>query len=98
MDTITDKTVKLPTNPQGLVIKQDIPNKTTKALYLAAAMQCEGCRFLGLDKTDPKRMVFSYAGGELADRVEREWYADILVVSASRYAACLRAAKSQIHN
>jgi len=87
-----------PTEPQGLVIKQDVPNKTTKDLYLAAAMQCEGCRFLGLDKADPKRMVFSFAGGELADRVEREWYADILVVSASRYASCLRTCKSLIHS
>jgi len=97
MDTITDKTVKLPTDPQGVIIKKDIPNKTTKDLYLAAAFHCEGCRLLGLDKTDPRRMVFSFAGGELANRVEQEWYADILVVSASRYAASLRTCKSMIH-
>lgn len=89
---------KLATDPQGIVIKKDIPNKTTKDLYLAAAFWTEGCRFLSLDKTDPRRMVFSFAGGELADRVEQEWYADILVVSASRYASCLRSAKSLIHS
>lgn len=89
---------RLATDPQGVIINKDIPNKTTKDLYLAAALHCEGCRLLGLDKTDPRRIVFIFAGGELADRVEREWYADVLVVSASRYASSIRMCKSAIHN
>lgn len=85
-------------DPQGVVIKQDIPNKTTKDLYLAAAFHAEGCRLLGIDRTDPKRMVFSFAGGELPDRVEKEWYAGIAVGSYSVYAASLRTCKSLIHS
>jgi hypothetical protein len=82
--------------PAG-VIKEAV-NKTTKDLYLAAALHCEGCRYLGIDKTDPTRMIFMFEGGENADRVEREWYQDILAVSATAYAKSIRTMKSLIHS
>lgn len=83
-------------NPAG-VVKEAI-EKETKDLYLAAAFHCEGCRYVKIDKTDPTRMVFVFEGGDNADRVEREWYSNILVVSATAYAASLRMMKSLIHS
>lgn len=82
--------------PAG-VIKEAI-SKRTKDLYLAAAMHCEGCPYEGVDKTDPTRMIFVFGGGENADRVEKEWFAQTLVVSANAYAASLRLMKSVIHS
>lgn len=82
--------------PTG-VIKEAI-QKQTKDLYLSAALHCEGCRFVEIDKTDRTRMVFIFEGGELADRVEREWWEGTLVVSATAYAASIRQMKSAIHS
>lgn len=84
------------TEPVG-VIKEAI-DKNTKDLYLAAALHCEGCRYKSVDRTDRTRMVFVFEGGDLADRVERDWYAQNLVVSATSYAASLRMMKSVIHS
>lgn len=93
----TDKKIeaKIP-QPAGVI--KEVVNKETKDLYLAAAMQCEGCKFLGIDKSDRTRMVFQFEGGELADRVEKDWYQNVLVVSASAYAASIRMCKSLIHS
>lgn len=85
-----------PIQPVG-VVKEAI-DKSTKDLYLAAAMHCEGCGYKRVDKTDPTRMVFIFEGGENADRVEREWFSQTLVVSATAYAASLRMMKSVIHS
>ena len=85
-----------PVEPQG-VVKEAI-NKSTKDLYLAAALHCEGCAYQKVDRTDPTRMIFIFEGGENADRVEREWFAQTLVVSATAYAASLRMMKSVIHS
>lgn len=85
----------LPNEPVGIV--KDI-EKTTKDLYLAAALHAEGCRYLKVDKTDPTRMVFVFEGGDNADRVEREWYQDVLVISATSYAKSIRTMKSIIHS
>ncbi len=82
--------------PRGII--QEVVNKETKDLYLAAAFHCEGCRFINIDKTDRTRMVFRYEGGELADRVEKQWYEQTLIVSATSYAAALRICKSLIHS
>lgn len=79
------------------IIKEAI-QKQTKDLYLAAALHCEGCRYERVDKTDRTRMIFVFEGGELSDRVERDWYAQNLVVSATSYAASLRMMKSVIHS
>src|SRR5512147_1253624 len=95
LENVTNTTKKVP-EPVG-VIKEAI-NKETKDLYLAAALHCEGVRFLGIDKSDRTRMIFKFEGGELADRVEREWYQGTLVVSASNYAASIRTSKSLIHS
>lgn len=89
---ITLKTVA----PVG-VVKEAI-SKRTKDLYLAAALHCEGCPYVSVDRTDPTRMIFVFEGGENADRVEREWFSQTLVVSATAYAASLRMMKSVIHN
>ena len=83
------------TEPVGVI--KDLP-KRTKDLYLAAALHAEGCKYTGIDKTDPTRMIFEFEGGENADRVEREWYQGILVVSATTYAASIRVCKSLIHS
>lgn len=85
-----------PPQPSGIV--KEVVNKSTKDLYLAAAFHCEGCRLTEVDKTDRTRMIFNFEGGELADRVEREWYEGVLVVSATSYAASLRLMKSAIHS
>lgn len=82
--------------PTGII--KELVEKDTKDLYLAAAYHCEGCRFIRIDKTDRTRMVFWFEGGELADRVEHQWYEGSLVVSATSYAASLRLAKSLIHS
>jgi hypothetical protein len=82
--------------PTGVI--QEVVNKETKDLYLAAAYHCEGCRFIEIDKTDRTRMIFKFEGGELADRIERQWYESTLVVSATAYAASLRQMKSLIHS
>lgn len=82
--------------PVGIV--KEAISKQTKDLYLAAALKCEGCKFLEIDKSDRTRMVFVFEGGELADRVEREWYEETLVVSATHYASALRSCKSLIHS
>ncbi len=81
-------------SPQGNV--QIVPEET-KDLYLAAALHCEGCKYLGIDRTDHTRMVFKFEGGELSSRVVKEWYQDVLVVSATSYAKSLRTMKSLIH-
>lgn len=100
MDTVK-KTTKPPTTPtkipQPLGVVKEAINKQTKDLYLAAALKCEGCKFLEINKEDRTRMIFVFEGGELADRVEREWYEETLVVSAYHYAASLRSCKSLIH-
>lgn len=83
------------TLPAGIV--KDI-EKTTKDLYLAAALHAEGCRYLKVDKTDPTRMVFVFEGGANADRVEQQWYQDTLVISATSYAKSIRTMKSIIHS
>lgn len=93
---IQPTTVRKLLEPVG-VIKEAI-NKPTKDLYLAAALHCEGCKYQKVDKTDPTRMIFVFEGGENADRVEREWYDQTLVVSATSYAASLRMMKSVIHS
>lgn len=77
---------------------KEVVNKETKDLYLAAALKTEGCKFLEIDKTDRSRMVFKFEGGELADRVERQWYEESLVVSATSFASALRICKSLIHS
>jgi len=81
--------------PQGVVV---IPPKETKDLYLAAALHAEGCKYLGIDRTDPTRMVFRFEGGENADRIEREWYQQLCVGSYSSYAQSIRQMKSLIHS
>lgn len=108
MTTLDDKTIKPALvgatvveprkNLQPAGIIKELVNKQTKDLYLAAAFHCEGCKYMEVDKTDRTRMVFIFEGGENADRVEREWYAQNLVVSASAYAASLRMMKSVIHS
>ena len=82
--------------PRGVIV--ELVKKETKDLYLAAAFHCEGCRYLGIDKSDRTRMVFQFEGGALADRVEQEWYENRLVVSATSYASSLRTCKSLIHS
>lgn len=82
--------------PQGVIV--EVVNKETKDLYLSAAFHCEGCKYLGIDKTDRTRMIFKFEGGELADRIESQWYDGTLVVSAPSYAASLRLMKSLIHS
>ena len=84
--------------PQPTGVVQELVNKQTKDLYLASAFHTEGCKLIQVDKTDRTRMVFVFAGGELADRVERQWYEGVLVVSATAYAASLRLMKSAIHS
>lgn len=84
------------TKPQGIIV--EAVNKETKDLYLAASLHCEGCRYLGINKEDRTRMIFMFEGGELADRVERQWYENTLVVSATSYAASIRTMKSLIHS
>lgn len=84
------------TSPVGVI--QELVNKPTKDLYLAAAFMTEGCKYLSIDKADRSRMVFVFEGGELADRVEHQWYQGTLVVSATNYAASLRTCKSLIHS
>jgi len=81
--------------PKGIV--QVLP-KETKDLYLAAALHAEGCNYLGIDRTDPTRMVFRFEGGDNADRVEKEWYQQRLVGSMSAYAQSIRQMKSLIHS
>jgi hypothetical protein len=95
MPTETVKPVVVP-QPAGKII--EVVNKQTKDLYLASAFHTEGCRLQEVDKTDRTRMVFVFEGGELADRVERQWYEGTLVVSATSYAASLRLMKSAIHS
>ena len=95
MVTNTQSTSSIPNEPVGVIKNIE---KQTKDLYLAAALHCEGCRYQSIDKTDPTRMVFVFEGGENADRVEREWYQDILVVSATSYAKSIRVMKSLIHS
>lgn len=82
--------------PTGVIV--ELVNKPTKDLYLAAAFHCEGCKLIEVDKTDRSRMIFKFEGGDLADRVERQWYEGTLVVSATSYAASLRLMKSAIHS
>lgn len=85
--------------PAGVIYKQgDVPNKTTKDLGLASAMHVEGCRLIRVDKTDPRKQVFHFAGGDLADRVERQWYDGTHIVSSSNYYASIRLLKTLIHN
>ena len=99
MDTnVSNVTIKKSPLPEPIGIVVELVNKTTKDLYLAAAYQAEGCRFLNLDKSDRSRMVFEYAGGALADQVERQWNEATLVVSATVYAAAIRHCKSMIHS
>ena len=82
--------------PAGVI--KELVNKDTKDLYLAAAFHAEGCKFLGIDKTDRTRMVFQFEGGELADKTERDWYQATAVGSYTVYAASLRMMKSLIHS
>jgi hypothetical protein len=82
-------------NPQGKVVT---PPKETKDLYLAAALHSEGCKYLGIDKTDPTRMIFQFEGGELADTTERHWYQATCVGSLTSYAQSIRTMKSLIHS
>ena len=83
-------------DPTGVI--KELVTKNTKDLYLASAFHCEGCKMTGINKEDRTRMVFIFEGGELADRVERQWYEGTLVVSATNYAASLRLMKSAIHS
>lgn len=85
--------------PAGVIVKSmDIPNKTTKDLGLAAALHVEGCRLIQVDKSDPKKQIFHFGGGENADRVERQWYDQTLIVCAPNYYGSLRLLKTLIHN
>jgi len=82
--------------PAGVVVEGI--HKETKDLYLAAAFDAEGVKFVDVDKTDRTRMIFKFEGGEFADKVERQWWENTLVVSATAYAASIRRMKSCIHN
>jgi len=95
IESTTHKQI-LPNSPIGVI--REVVNKETKDLYLAAALYCEGARFIEIDKTDRTRMIFKFEGGELADRIERQWYEGVLVVSATDYAAKIRICKSLIHS
>lgn len=95
---MTDLVKEISKQNQPVGIVKEAINKQTKDLYLAAALKCEGCKFIEIDKSDRTRMVFVFEGGELADRVEREWYEETLVVSATHYASALRSCKSLIHS
>lgn len=100
MDTINQvpqpTTVAKILEPVGVI--KELIQKRTKDLYLAAAFHCEGCRYDQIDKSDRTRMIFVFEGGDLADRVEKEWYAGTLVVSATAYSASIRMCKSLIHS
>jgi len=81
--------------PTGVI--KELVDKPTRDMYLAAAFHAEGCELKEVDRTDPTRLVFIFEGGENADRVEREWYAERLLVIASRYANSVRTIKSRIY-
>ena len=91
-------TVKKAPLPEPIGVIVELVRKQTKDLYLASAFHTEGCKLQEVDKTDRTRMVFVFEGGELADRVEKQWYEGTLVVSATQYAASLRLMKSAIHS
>ncbi len=82
--------------PVGIVLEG--VQKETKDLYLAAAFDAEGVRFIEIDKTDKTRMIFKFEGGEHANNVEKQWWNNSLVVSATAYAASIRKFKSLIHS
>lgn len=84
-----------PNAPKGNIT---VPPKETKDLYLAAALHSEGCKYLGIDRSDPTRMVFRFEGGELADRIETQWYQGTCVGSLSVYSQSVKTMKSLIHN
>lgn len=88
---------KYPIKHEPVGVVKDI-EKTTKDLYLAAALHAEGCKYLKADKSDPTRIVFVFEGGENAERVEQEWRQGILVVSATAYAQSIRQMKSIVHS
>jgi len=81
--------------PTGVVKELD---KETRDLYLAAAMDCEGVKFVEVDKTDRTRMIFKFEGGEHANNVEMQWWNNTLVVSATQYAASIKKFKSLVHS
>lgn len=91
--TITDE--KKANEPTGVI--KELVEKPTRDMYLAAAYHAEGCELKDVDRTDPTRLVFVFEGGENADRVEREWFSDKLLVIASRYANSIRTVKSLIY-
>lgn len=93
--TLEAQTTKTP-QPSGVI--KEVVNKETKDLYLAAAFHAEGCKFLEIDKTDRTRMIFKFEGGELPDRVEKDWYQGTLLGVYPIYAASLRLMKSLIHS
>ena len=85
-----------PKEPIGVI--EEVVNKETKDLGLAAAFHAEGCKLIEIDKADRTRMVFKFAGGELADRVERDWWQGTAIGSYTVYYASLRMMKSLIHS
>lgn len=92
---MTDDKAEKKNEPTGVI--KELVNKSTRDMYLAAAYHAEGCELIDVDRTDPTRLVFNFAGGENADRVEREWFSERLLVIASRYANSIRTIKSLIY-
>lgn len=78
----------------------------TQDLYLAAAFLALGAKYVGADKSNPRKMTFKFTSNLVEDddqpfpfsTVERDWINRILLVNAKRYAEALQSMKSIVHS
>lgn len=65
----------------------------TQDIQIAAVLLHTNCRFLGLDRTDPKRAAFIFEDSERLQRLIREYWRDDLLCKAQSLLVDFKRAK-----
>jgi hypothetical protein len=69
----------------------------TRDFYLAATLVCLGMEMKGLDRTDPRRVVFLFEDHPQRHVWARAYFAGDLRVNPLNFAASIRALKGELY-
>lgn len=85
-------------SPKGTLSIWDPLNVwTTYDLGVSTALLCEGFELLGIEKSNPKKALFTFKRTSNIDEVANSYFADKLEVHARSYADNLKALKNKLY-
>lgn len=65
-------------------------------LYLGAAFMVEGAEFVGVDRSDPDHVVYTFRGPDL-NEIKDRWLAGTLTGNLFQYASHLKNLKQELY-